>query len=51
MLQNAKVTTFTIFELLREHQQGWGGDKITPDPLPTLGLRKYPKNMMEQKIL
>ena len=25
MLQNAKVTAFTVSALLRENQQGWGG--------------------------
>ena len=33
MLQNCRVTAFTVSELLRENQQG--GDKITS---PTLGL-------------
>ena len=35
MLQHARVTAFTIFELLRENQQGQGGGvggKITPYP-------------------
>ena len=31
MLQNAKVTAFTVPELLRENQQG-GGGKTTPQP-------------------
>ena len=35
-IQNARVTAFTISELLRENQQG-GGGKITPLP-PRLGL-------------
>ena len=34
MVQNARVTAFTIFELLKENQQagggGRGGGKITP---------------------
>ena len=31
MVQNARVTAFTIFELLQENQQGGGGGgKITP---------------------
>ena len=40
MLQNTKVTAFTISELLRENQQGGrgGGGKITP---PRLGLRPF----------
>ena len=33
MSQNATVTAFTLFELLRENQQGRGeGGKITPSP-------------------
>ena len=32
MLQNARVTTFIISELLRENQLGVGGGKITPPP-------------------
>ena len=36
MLQNAKATALTVFELLRENQQGeregGGGSKITPSP-------------------
>ena len=33
MLQNARVTAFTVSELLRENQQGRGGGrKITPPP-------------------
>ena len=35
MLQNSRVTTFTIFELLRENQVG---GKITPPHTPRLGL-------------
>ena len=31
-MQNARVTAFTVSELLRENQQGGGGDKITPPP-------------------
>ena len=37
MLQNVRVTAFSVSELLRENQQptwgGWGGGKITPPPL------------------
>ena len=32
MLQNARVTAFTVTELLRENQQGGGGGKITLPP-------------------
>ena len=38
MLQNARVKAFfTVFELLRENQQGGGGVKLSPSP-PRLGL-------------
>ena len=37
MLQDSRVTTFTVFELLRENQLG-GGGKITLPPSPRLGL-------------
>ena len=37
MLQNSRVTAFTVFELLRENQLG---GKITPSPLPRLGLNE-----------
>ena len=33
MLQNARVTAFTVSKLLRENQQG-DGVKITPPPPP-----------------
>ena len=39
ILQNARVTAFTVSELLRESQKG-GGGKITPPPPPRLGLTK-----------
>ena len=32
MLQNARVTAFTVSKLLRENQQG--GSKLPPPPLP-----------------
>ena len=31
MLQNARVTAFTVSELLRENQQGGGGE-LSPPP-------------------
>ena len=31
MLQNSRITAFTVFELLRENQLNWVG-KITPTP-------------------
>ena len=37
MLQNSRVTAFTVFELLRENQLG-GGVKLPPPPLLRLGL-------------
>ena len=39
MLQNARVTAFTVFELLREIQLG-GGLKLHPPPSPRLGLKR-----------
>ena len=39
ILQNARVTAFTVSELLRESQKG-GGGKITPPAPPRLGLTK-----------
>ena len=56
MLQNPRITTFTVSELLRENQQG-GGDKInlSPPPPPRLGLmtsfhvfsKNYLNNLMK----
>ena len=41
MLQNSRVTTFTVLELLRENQLGRDG-KITSSPLPPrLGLKRW----------
>ena len=37
MLQNARITAFTVSELLRGNQQGEGGDY--PSPPPRLGLK------------
>ena len=34
MLQNARVTAFTVFELLWENQLGGRGGKFTPPPTP-----------------
>ena len=39
MLQNSRVTAFTVFELWRENQLG---DKITPRPTQ-IGVKNYPK--------
>ena len=38
MLQNARVTAFTVSELLRENQQE-GEGKITPPPPPAIEIR------------
>ena len=50
MLQNARVTAFTVSELLREREQGggwrWGGVKLPP---ARLGLR--PKKTYDIKNL
>ena len=35
MMQNAKVTAFIVFELLRENQQGEGERVKLPSPSPT----------------
>ena len=50
MLQNAKVTAFTVFELLRVNQQGMGG-KITPPPPPRLGLGNFQKLVTKKREL
>ena len=51
MLQNSRVTAFTLFELLRENQDKQGGGKITP-PFPTqikqISWLLFPRN--HQKI-
>ena len=44
MWQNARVTAFTVSELLRENQQGGGRGKITP-PTPRLDLSYYKKKI------
>ena len=36
MLQNARITSFTVFELLRENQLR--GGKITPPPILLLNI-------------
>ena len=54
MLQNVRVTAFTVSELIRENQQRGGGGKITPTTQPPTQIRvdvmiinvhceKYPK--------
>ena len=42
MLQNAKVTAFTVSELLSEDQQGEGGNYLPPPTnlTPRLGLKQ-----------
>ena len=40
MLQNARVTAFTVSELLKENQQGGGSVKLPPPPRSSrLGLK------------
>ena len=38
MLQNARVTAFTVTELRENQQEDGGGDNFTPNP-PRLGLK------------
>ena len=48
MLQNARVTDFTVSELLREYQQGaggGGGGKKTPRPPKKLELSSWPTTL------
>ena len=40
MLQNARVTAFTVPELLRKNQQGWRGEGRLLPPSPRLGLMR-----------
>ena len=49
MLQNARITAFTISELLRVNQQ-WGRGVKSPPPLPRLGL-KLPNFKQFQNIM
>ena len=41
MLQNARVTTFTVSELLREDLQRGGGSKTTSQPRLMLTISFY----------
>ena len=59
MLQNVRVTAFSVSELLRENQQptwgGWGGGagvKLHPLPSPRLGFTSEdrPKNGLQWRI-
>ena len=50
MLQNPRITTFTVSELLRENQQG-GGDKINPPPTTTTQIRANDISRVLQKLL
>ena len=57
MLQNVRVTAFSVSELLRENQQptwgGWGGGvKIHRLPTPRLGYTSEdrPKNGLQWRI-
>ena len=49
MLQNARVTAFTVFELLMGNQQGGGGVKLPPPP--RLGLRAKTLANYQQKLV
>ena len=50
MLQNSRVTAFTVFQLLRENQLGEGG-KITPRPTPPgLGLTSELRTIFKIKF-
>ena len=51
MLQNSRVTAFTVFELLRENQLVCvgGGVKITPPPSPRLGVKHKQRNVQSKK--
>ena len=40
MLQNARVAAFTVFELLRESEQGLAGRGVKLLPQPRLGLKR-----------
>ena len=48
MLQNTKVTAFTVSELFRKNQYGWC--KITPPPLPDLVPRDKVKEYFLKKL-
>ena len=51
MLQNSRVTAFTVFQLLRENQLGEGGGKITPRPTPPrLGLTSELRTIFKIKF-
>ena len=43
MLQNARVTAFTVFELLRESQLGEGGGGKSPPPPTEIRVKKFGK--------
>ena len=53
MLQIARVTAFTVSELLRENQQGggWGGGGVKLPPRPRLELKRlhFPNKVWTQK--
>ena len=42
MLQNARVTAFTVSQLLRENERG--GVKLSPSPTLRLGLRRQSRS-------
>ena len=51
MLQNARVTAFTVTELLRENQQGGGGVKLPYPHPPRLGLKKTTWKLIMKNVI
>ena len=49
MLQNTRVTAFTISELLKENQQEVEGVKITPTPSNQIRVNQYCTKSMHLK--
>ena len=53
MLPNSKVLAFTISELFRENQRGWGGGGGVKSPSslsPRLGLRNIMQDKPNNKV-
>ena len=51
ILQNARVTAFTVTELLRENQQGGGGVKLPYPHPPRLGLKKTTGKLIMKNVI
>ena len=51
MLQNARVTAFTVTELLRGNQQGGGGVKLPYPHPPRLGLKKTTWKLIMKNVI